>query len=120
MHIDLTYLDTETRMQESTLQLVYLESHLHNAKVECPRTDGWENTYGSRCLKARVLTEAQQKLAQLIQDQYMNKGMSDLKHCLVLNFFKTLASECEKLDRIDALNGANRIVEQLGVIDCLK
>lgn len=57
MHIDLTYLDTETRMQESALQLVYLESHLHDAKVECVNANGWENTYGSRCLKAHVLTE---------------------------------------------------------------
>lgn len=59
MQIDHTYLDTETRMQENALQLVYLDSHLHDAKVECPSPNGWNNKYGSRCLKALVLNEAQ-------------------------------------------------------------
>jgi hypothetical protein len=59
MQIDHTYLDTETRMQENALQLVYLESHLLDSKVECPSEDGWNNKYGLRCLKTHVLNEAQ-------------------------------------------------------------
>jgi len=59
MYIDNTYLDTETLMKENALQLVYLDSHLLDAKVECSGQDGWNNKYGSRCLKSNVLTEKQ-------------------------------------------------------------
>jgi hypothetical protein len=56
MHIDNTHLDIETLMQENALQLVYLDSHLTTAKLECINTEGWNNRYGSNCLKKQALS----------------------------------------------------------------